>query len=234
MNSARDETGHGTHVASTAAENYVDDVSFFGYAPRIAREVALCARVAAYKVIDWNGGSFKLDALTSIDQEIKARVLQLCWKESRGCSSWRWGLLIGVKKLPLVYNETLSASNSSELLAKAPDQTIIISSIDFQQTIIGTKPRAAPAFLASSSRGPSRNYLQILKPDIMALGVLILAVYNPYESEASIGSNIFLSRDYPLLSGSSMAWPSYLWHCCPSQSCTSRLEPCSYSIRHER
>ncbi|KAH6782164.1 Subtilisin-like serine endopeptidase family protein [Perilla frutescens var. frutescens] len=192
MNSARDETGHGTHVASTAAGNYV--TAFCSSIMLREQQEELCRALVLPHIREF---------LFLCLREIEAHVLQLYWKESRGRSSWRWGLLIGV-------------------------------SIDIQQTIIGTEPRAAPALLASSSRGPGRNYQQILKPDIMALGVLILAAYNPYDSEASIGSNIFLSRDYTLLSGTSMAWPSYLWHCCPSQSCTSRLEPCSYSIRHER
>ncbi|KAH6831636.1 hypothetical protein C2S53_009111 [Perilla frutescens var. hirtella] len=341
MNSARDEGGHGTHVASTAAGNYVDGVSFFGYAPGTARGVAPRARVAAYKVTGWEGGSYESDALAGIDQAVADRVdiisISLSYRQTnlyenpiaiaglgarekgilvsvsagnRGPSAatllegipWafvvasgtidRWftgTLTLGngktitgwtmfparavVRNLPLVYNETLSACSSSELLAEAPDQSIIIcnitdestsffslmndlsrsnvraaiiisqdtgilrstsfphpgvvitpseaqvvisyasnsdtptASIDFQQTIIGTEPRAAPALSASSSRGPGRNYRQILKPDIMAPGVLILAAYNPYTSVASIGSNIFLASDYTLLSGTSMACP---------------------------
>ncbi|KAH6831637.1 hypothetical protein C2S53_009112 [Perilla frutescens var. hirtella] len=341
MNSARDETGHGTHVASTAAGNYVAGVSFFGYAPGTARGVAPRARVAAYKVIGWDGGSFESDALAGIDQAVADGVdilsISLSYRRTNlyenpiaiaGFGAREKGILVSVsagnrgpgaatllegipwafivasgtidrwfagtitlgdgktitgwtmfparavvRNLPLVYNETLSACSSSELLGEAPDQSIIIcnitdestdfsslmnylsrsnvraaiiisedtgilrstsfphpgvvitpseaegvityasssvaptASIDFQQTVIGTEPRAAPALSASSSRGPGRNYRQILKPDIMAPGVLILAAYNPYASEASIGSNIFLSSDYTLLSGTSMACP---------------------------
>ncbi|XP_057794459.1 subtilisin-like protease SBT3 [Salvia miltiorrhiza] len=341
MNSARDESGHGTHVASTAAGNYVDDVSFFGYAGGRARGVAPRARLAAYKVTGWDSGSVESDVLAGIDQAVadgvdilsislsylrtnlyenpiaiagfgarEKGILVSVSAGNRGPSAatllegipWavisasgtidRWfagTLTLGngkavtgwtmfparavVRKLPLVYNETLSACSSSELVAEAPDESIIIcnitdestdfssvmsylsqsnvraaivisedtsilrstsfpfpgvvispseaegvvsyasssdtptASIDFQQTILGTEPRAAPAVSGSSSRGPGRNYREILKPDIMAPGVLILAAYNPYSSEASIGSNINLASDYTLLSGTSMACP---------------------------
>lgn len=178
-----------------------------------------------------------------------------------------------VRNLPLVYNKTLSACNSTELLAEAPSDSIIIcvqnsafieladqimyatesnlraaifisddvgiirstdfpipgsvitpkegktviryasktslpkASITFQQTIIGKNPRPAPAVSASSSRGPARSYPGILKPDIMAPGVLILAAYNPDNVVANIGSNVRLSSDYNLESGTSMACP---------------------------
>ncbi|KAL3840419.1 hypothetical protein ACJIZ3_025010 [Penstemon smallii] len=340
MNSARDESGHGTHVASTAAGNYVDGVSFFGYAPGTARGVAPRARLAAYKVL-WNEGSYESDALAAIDQAVADGVdilsISISYRRSvlfenpiaiagfgarekgilvsvsagnRGPSLWtivagipwafvvasgtidRWfsgTLTLGngrkvtgwtmfparttVRNLPIVYNETLSACNSVELLAEAPDQSLIIcnitdesieffnvmnylsrsnvraaiiisedtrtlrstsfphpgvvitsaearevisytsnsdnprGSIDFQQTVLGLEPRAAPALAGFSSRGPGRIYPGILKPDIMAPGVLILAAYNPFTSTASIGNNVHLASDYTLLSGTSMACP---------------------------
>lgn len=340
MNSARDEDGHGTHVASIAAGNYVDGVSFFGYAPGTARGVAPRARIAAYKTL-WSG-SYESDTLAGIDQAVadgvhiisisityrrpdlfanpiaaatfgaREKGVVVCMSAgNRGPSiatlragiPWavvvasgtvdRWfaGIItLGngktitgwttfparalVRNLQLVYNHTLSACNSTELLRQSPYDSIVIcnatredeslpffllmdylsnsdaraaiiisedtsllrstsfefpvsiitpieavdvieyasntaaptATIEFQQTIIGAEPRAAPALSGSSSRGPGQSYEGILKPDIMAPGVLILAAYNPHKNGPRI-VNTFLSSDYTLLSGTSMAAP---------------------------
>ncbi|KAK4428915.1 Subtilisin-like protease SBT3 [Sesamum alatum] len=340
-NSARDETGHGTHVAATAAGNYVDGVSVFGYAPGTARGVAPRARLAAYKVL-WREGSFESDALAAIDQALAEGVdilsISLSYRRRNlyenpiaiaGFGAREKGILVSVsarnrgpdyasllegipwafvvaagtvdrwftgtltlgngktitgwtmfpakaivRDFPVVYNETLSACNSTELLEEAPYSSIIIcnitddhldflflmndlartfipgviivsenpsifedsssflqpavvitrsdarqvidcalngdtptATIDFQQTVLGMGARAAPALSSFSSRGPGQGYPGILKPDVMAPGVLVLAAHSPYSSRASIGNNIHLSSDYNLLSGTSMACP---------------------------
>ncbi|KZV26491.1 subtilisin-like protease [Dorcoceras hygrometricum] len=81
------------------------------------------------------------------------------------------------------------------------------ATIDFQITILGTEPRAAPAVSDFSSRGPARSFQGILKPDIMAPGTLILAAYNPQVGRTRIGRGISLASDYTLSSGTSMACP---------------------------
>lgn len=173
-----------------------------------------------------------------------------------------------VKDLPLVYNKTFSACNSTRLLAKAQVDAIILcdktefvfdqiraisnskvrgaifvsedpqlleigrvscpaviispkdapivinyvsadkkalASIKFQQTILGTKPAPAAAFY--TSRGPSPSYPGILKPDVMAPGSRVLASWIPNGYAAGIGSNVLLSSEYNMISGTSMACP---------------------------
>ncbi|KAG6382866.1 hypothetical protein SASPL_157417 [Salvia splendens] len=158
-------------------------------------------------------------------------------------------LRASVINLSLIFNQTLSVCNSTEVLSQSNLRRIVVctvntsllrptyfpfpgnvisreqavelieyattsasptATIDFQQTITGPNlPRgvAAPALSGSSSRGPSQTYQEILKPDIMVLGVLILAAYSPICPGPQVGDNFFLSTDYALVSGTSMAAP---------------------------
>ncbi|KAL8166014.1 hypothetical protein V2J09_007513 [Rumex salicifolius] len=334
MDSPRDTNGHGTHTASTAAGNYVNGVSFFGYAEGTARGVAPRARLAIYKVV-WDEGSYASDVLAAMDQALddgvdvismslgfdelplyedpvaigsfaameKGVLVSLSagnggpslgsvhngipWALTAAASTidrqFAGTLTLGnghtivgwtmfpasavVQQVSLLYNKSLASCDSSNELAKAPysiiicDNTghtddqmqqiagsnaaasifisddpkifevggvawpgIVISpkdgeyvikyattdrnpwaSMQFQQTFIGSKPAPAVAFY--TSRGPSPSYPGILKPDLMAPGSQVLAAYIPNSYAAMIGTNIMLSNDYVMLSGTSMACP---------------------------
>lgn len=86
-------------------------------------------------------------------------------------------------------------------LIKSKNPTV---SIKFQETVLGTGP--APQVAYFSSRGPVLQAPWILKPDILAPGVDVLAAWTPNRAGAPIRDN-FLLGDYKLESGTSMASP---------------------------
>ncbi|XP_057493812.1 subtilisin-like protease SBT3 [Actinidia eriantha] len=90
-----------------------------------------------------------------------------------------------------------------DYLIKTKNSTV---DIKFQLTVLGTKP--APIVVWFSSRGPARKSPWILKPDILAPGVDILAAWAPNRGFAPVGDGgDYLLTDFALDSGTSMSCP---------------------------
>ncbi|OEL12895.1 Subtilisin-like protease SBT1.8 [Dichanthelium oligosanthes] len=155
--SPRDVSGHGTHVASTAAGSEVRDTGILMFARGTARGVGPKARIAMYKIV----------VCTDSDD-------------------WKIEIVpqVGAAGLILVDNSSWS-----------PDGTIFSSAFTLPEN-------RAPTVASFSSRGPSPVVPELLKPDVIAPGVNILAAWPGSASLANPRNS-----SYQLDAGTSIACP---------------------------
>ncbi|KAK8931366.1 Subtilisin-like protease [Platanthera zijinensis] len=105
----------------------------------------------------------------------------------------------------LIPATTVGASAGDKIRAYISSASTPTATIVFQGTIIGDDP-PAPKVAAFSSRGPNYRTLEILKPDVIAPGVNILAAWTGASSPTDL--DIDPRRvDFNIISGTSMACP---------------------------
>ncbi|URE34147.1 Peptidase inhibitor I9 [Musa troglodytarum] len=202
--SPRDNDGHGTHTSSTAAGSAVPNADLLGYAAGTARGMSTRARIAVYKVC-WLGGCFGSDILAAMDKAIEDGCGVLSLSLGGGTSEYyRDNIAVGafsaMAKGVVVSCSAGNAGPGASTLSN-PNPTATIA---FRGTKVGVRP--SPVVAAFSSRGPSAITPGILKPDLMAPGVNILAAWTG--SVGPTGQAADPRRtEFNIISGTSMSCP---------------------------
>ncbi|RYR56655.1 hypothetical protein Ahy_A05g022334 isoform B [Arachis hypogaea] len=234
--SARDNVGHGSHIASIAAGNKVKDASFYGIAKGIAKGAVPSSRLAVYQVcvtercveadilkafddaiadgvdlITISLGrqeevDFKLDviAIGSFHAMEKGILtVQSCGNSgpSRGTitSVAPWLLSVAASIMDRRIIDKFSLGNGQTLSGRSINSFAILKSEAMNDP-------NAPYIADFSSRGPNPLIPEILKPDISAPGVEILAAFSPNANPSGFpGDNRHVK--YNIMTGTSMACP---------------------------
>ncbi|XP_062101854.1 subtilisin-like protease SBT1.7 [Humulus lupulus] len=180
--SPRDDDGHGTHTASTAAGSVVEGASLFGYAEGTARGMATRARIAAYKVC-WVGGCFSSDILKAIDQAVEDNVNVLSMSLGGGMSDYyrdsvAVGAFAAMEKGIFVSCSAGNAGPSAYSLSNLAPWITTVGA--------GTLDRDFPAYV---SLGNGKNYsgVSLYKGNTLP-GTLLPFIYAANASNATNGN----------------------------------------------
>ncbi|KAK6916447.1 Subtilisin-like protease, fibronectin type-III domain [Dillenia turbinata] len=205
--SPRDLYGNGTHTSWTAGGSLVEDTEYFRYAKGSATGIAPKARLAMYQVLflNYTYDSAATDFGWWSFFRIEKVVLTLL-RSAGGTGaifSTDFQRFLGPDDFDFP-DIALSKEDRyllKDYLIKTEDAVV---DIKFQITIIGAKP--APMVVWFSSRGPDRRSPWILKPNVVAPGVDIVASWSSNVGMQPLGDNFLLS-DFAIVSGTSKSSP---------------------------
>ncbi|CAA7032281.1 unnamed protein product [Microthlaspi erraticum] len=140
-----------------------------------------------------DGSQFKGKILVGRSGEISSETaVASVFKDLQGYSSVTPRIFSAL--LPADFDSLVSYMNST----KSPQGTVLKTEAFFNQT--------APKVASFSARGPNTIAVDLLKPDVTAPGVEILAAYSPLGSPTSQRSDTRRVK-YSILSGTSMSCP---------------------------
>ncbi|XP_037474775.1 subtilisin-like protease [Triticum dicoccoides] len=112
-----------------------------------------------------------------------------------------YSLLADAHVLPASHVSYAAGVEIKNYIKSTPNCTAKIS---FRGTVLGTSP--APAITSFSSRGPSTQNMDILKPDITGPGVSVLAAW-PFKVGPPTWFNVSTAPTFNIISGTSMSTP---------------------------
>ncbi|CAL5413955.1 unnamed protein product [Camellia sinensis] len=207
--SPRDFNGHGTHATSIAAGITVPNANYYGLAKGIARGGSPSARIASYRACSKDGCSGSV-ILKAIDDAIKDGVDLLHDTIAIGAfHAEQMGVMVvcsGGNDGPSPFTVVNSAPWMFSVAASTIDRDFKNPTATILPTTEIRKCTPAPVVAYISSRGPGWLTQNILKPDIMAPGVAILAATMPNKEDGSVPIGKAPSL-FDLRSGTWMACP---------------------------
>ncbi|KAF8698465.1 hypothetical protein HU200_035205 [Digitaria exilis] len=199
-----DDAGHGTHTASTAAGNFVENANVRGNADGTASGMAPHAHLAIYKVCTRSRCSI-MDIIAGLDAAVKDGVDVLSF--SIGAYS---GTQFNYDPIAIAAFKAMERGIFVSCAAgnAGPDPGTVGNGAPWMLTVAaGTMDRAIRTNVTFfSSRGPSKASPGILKPDITGPGMNILAAWAPSESHTEF-SDGGADLSFFVESGTSMSTP---------------------------
>lgn len=201
-----DSNGHGTHVAATAAGNFIT-LNYVG--TRGFSGVAKHSRIIAYDVCDAAGSCAQSASAAAVQQAIRDGVHVINFSISGGLSPYTDSVELAF--LDAMNANIVVAAAAGNQVNTEPTQGavnhvspwLITVGASTHQLTGGERTVTTPDIMGSFSYlGPSANNYPILKPDLTAPGLSIMAAYN----DGVIDNNGL--AEMAISSGTSMASPN--------------------------